>query len=972
MNKQTVQLDHAMISLKDVWGIFKRNKGKILFWTLLLACLTSFFSLTRPIQYSGEATFRDKGTKQSDVGSSPILQALGGLPATTVNSEAISLMSSRRLLAPVIEKLGFQASVSPKKMQWNTLAKIADNLSIEYAYFQNRKAPLATHSLPTVLAQNVHYIGEIPLNLELTFLSENLFEVRDANQELLGEGKLGEAISLPNQIQFTLYLNPNTAEINIDEGTRFNLGLQPLQTTFRQLAAASKVEANKKDKGIVNLTFTGIDRIVTSQFINELMAEYHRYLKEESDRLSKQQMRYLSQRENETSKRVELLLEDHADSLSSGFSSTGFPDSEKEMEFLGRSQLEYKQRLFNIELESRRLQNFQDEDYAYYAPSVDGETINSILNTIRSLKQKRDFLALAIRNHQKPDSATQNQLFADNLTDLNQIQNTTKELKVLLKSVENNAKVLPKLKISEDPRLLINIWMAEWNKDCVSCKDHFITYLQNQIFLFDVFEKIIQDRLLHQQNPQEEFQGISLPTAEEIYREFSKQISDVQSTMKQHDFLLDQMKDQSFEITSLSSAIKDPISLEMISKSTALAIAVKDTNNRSEREIARLGDELAIQRQFLTLHLDQINQLNRLQEQLLQEKLRAIQGVTIELTNQQISILENHLADYTKIRNENLQQERKLIEEQVAGLRKELAKLPKKWISEQILKQRMELNKRVMDEVTRLVETKNIAHNMELIQSAPIDESIAPILPKSPRLFLFAFLGALLGLCGSCAVFTLQAISKGIPASAANLKLAGQQVAGTLSMRCPPANRESLSDGDLSTLRRLASQLFQPQAVCMNALGDNLVIIQGKGPDYSSCLAALMGKQRNKVILLDLSFDRSADLAHMPGLLDYLEERAAYPYIQKGSEYDQISTGGISRYSSELIHSARFSELLTKLRIEYDQVIAVCRVLATSAEAEGLLKVFDSLAVTIAGETLQELSPYLNYSEEKKVSFIIL
>jgi tyrosine-protein kinase Etk/Wzc len=434
-------------------------------------------------------------------------------------------------------------------------------------------------------------------------------------------------------------------------------------------------------------------------------------------------------------------------------------------------------------------------------------------------------------------------------------------------------------------------------------------------------------------------------------------VSTLHSTMRLTDFLLDEMANPAFEITAFSPTLDDPYSQEMMTKTTELALAARDVRNRTEREIARLNDELQLQKDALRAHLNENNKLNKLEEQLLTSKLYTIQSMGIELISRQIATLENFLSDGVKTRVENVAQERKLIEEELLGMRAELSRLPKKWLAEHKLKQRLDLNKRMMDEVARLIESKNISYHLETIQSAPLDAAVAPLLPKSPRIALFASLGAFLGLLGACSLFTLQAMRRGIKASSTNLRLADQFVAGSLS------SQEPLNGADLATLRRLSTYLFLTEA------GKSALLVQGKGPDYSQFLASLLAKQQRKVIVINLTADTHVN-TDQPGLYDYLEGKASTPYIARGNDYDQILAGGINHYAKELVSSLRFTDLLKQLSKDYDQLIAVAKVLPMSPEAESYAQLFDSVAVSLSTETIEELEDYIALPETKKIAFL--
>ena len=985
--------NEILISLSDIFLILKRGKKKVILGAVAGALFLSYFALTKPIQYESEASFRDRGTKHGGVvgGSSTLVTILGGMGGGA-NSEAVSLMKSRSLLAPVISKLGLQTSVYKQKGQPGDLSLMMDNISIEYAHFDNRKTPLNVKTVPDFFCRNVYYGEEIPGGLEIKFITDNRFEVYE-QKELLGEGKLEQPFEV-EKYRFTLVENHSADLPDTFAGKDYIISFLPLDLTYSIISNAFKIDTDKNDRGILKLQYKNIDRHVSSELINLVMADYKRFIKADNDFMAQQQMNYLSNKEDQTNQKVEDLLSRHAAYISSGISTTGFPDSDKEMEFLGQSQREYKHRLLSIELESKRLNSLQTGDYAYYDryyPTGDADIINNILTRIRAHKQQRDFLALALRKTQEADRDLQKHYFVQNLGDLDEVQQTSEELKQLLTNVQKHSNAIPKGKILDDPTLLVRVWLQKMNEteqalkkapanevsfrkeECENCRENFVAYLNNLVRLYDVYGKMIQERLAHQQVPQQEFQGMSLEGAEAIYREFVKYISDLQSEIRQSKFVLKQIEDPEFEITSLSTVLRDPVSAGMIEKASTLSLAVRDQNNRSIKEIDRLKEDLALQRRFLALHVQQTSELKGLHEQLFQEKLRSIQAVTLELTNQQISILENQMRDYLQTRMENLKQERGLINAHLSDLQQQMSQLPKKWVSEQLLKQRLEMNKSVMEEVTKLVESKNIAHNLELVQSAPLDTATPVILPKSPRFVLSAIVGAILGFCMVFGMMVLQTILRGVLATPQNLGLIHQHVAGYLSNRCS-GNPNALLDSDLDTLRRIEGYLCAPDSKEMAKKGIPLLLIQGAGPDYNSSLATLLSKKQSKVIVLDLSFSAPTSAQQLPGLLQYLEGESSFPYIQAGKDYDKIASGGICRYSSELVASDGFRTLLNELAADkhYDYILAVTSAIPTSAEATNLLNVFNHVAVTLGDNTLQELEPYFAASKSsKKISFVL-
>jgi len=100
--------------------------------------------------------------------------------------------------------------------------------------------------------------------------------------------------------------------------------------------------------------------------------------------------------------------------------------------------------------------------------------------------------------------------------------------------------------------------------------------------------------------------------------------------------------------------------------------------------------------------------------------------------------------------------------------------------------------------------------------------------------------------------------------------------------------------------------------------------------------------------------------------LQYLNGTNQEPQIHHGSSYDLIASGGVDRFGNELLSNHRFKELLNKLCREYDWVIAFSTASIKTAQAVSMLKLFPISAITLSGETLQEIETF----SSKRTTFI--
>jgi len=974
------EADSFLISLSDIALIIRRSKKKIAFVTVLMSLLAVSMALTKPVLYQAESTFQMKSSRSLPEMSSSFLVMMAGLTSMSNENEASAVMKSRTLLKPVIETLGLQASLSYNGVgtEEGAWSKIFNNLWIEFSLYRSPlHHALDDFSFPLTVS-DASYSGEVPSAITLRFMSDRDFEVFQGGASA-GVGELDSPF-VGKGYGFTLHQRPGAWIGKKD----FTIALLPLPITLAGLAGQLKIVTDKSDASLLKLEFRHRDRHIAGQFLNQLMREYEKYLQRNLDEQSEAQLAYLQRREKETIQHFTELMKQHADILVEDISNIGFADSQKEMEFLTQREQRYQDQLMANQLEIKRIQNIKVDCCGYYdlVSSNDNPAVfNGILEEIRNLKQQRNGLELAIhQNHSLEDPQETRALFTRQIIELTAVQQEGRELKAILEDVSAGKDPDLALAILNDPGLMIKPWIERLNDKKILLKssasdekkdrmnewrvqrDQFIAYLENLQRINQVREKVIQERFTHRHNPDVEFQGIDLKTAHELYINYSRLLNDTEANIRQYQFVVKQVDDPAFELSSLSATLGDPVSQETIMKASQLIKDLHDENNRSSKEQDRLKEDLSLHRNFLSQHLQQSTRIAELTRKLYEEKIRSLQNVTLELINRQITMLNKNLAEYLAKRLENLHVERELIQQQMDTVHLQMATLPKKWVTERLIEQELDTNRLIVEEVTKLVEKKNISHNLQVVQSAPLDAALIPINPASPRMWFYLFAGAFFGCFLGTAFVIIKSIINGIPATPENLLLAKQYVAGRLSAAYPS---DPIADSDLSTLRRLDHHLHDAQ-------GKKWLLIEGKGPEYSSDMAELLTKQGLKVIRLLLNFDTAASKDNQPGILQYLDGTADIPKILSNTNGDLIIGGGICRYSAELFASDRFLSLLEKLQPQYDLIIAVSNALPLSAEAGSLAALFTSTAVTITDEQRHELLESIagEAFADKKVAFL--
>ncbi|MCE2983514.1 MAG: hypothetical protein LW832_08105 [Parachlamydia sp.] len=966
MDKQKNSEDKLYITFADILSLFKKSRLTLFKWMIAFAFLGALVALTKPIRYKAEATFREKSIKPGVISNS-LIQLFGNESASGQEQEAVTMIKSRRILQEVIEKMHLQAVIVQQCKEEHLVRLMRRNVQLAWAAFKKSAKPvLADPSCPLKIVQ-LSYKGEIPLAFNINLKRDGEFDVRDAREGNIsyGQGRLGHPFKW-EQLNFTLASDQKDLPPQL-----FSLKVDSLPETVKRLGKELLIENEKNDKGVLRFTYMDRDRYRAADFINLTLDYYQNYQKVNHDKLARLQLDYLHSRQGELASNLNSIMQKHASFLANDLYNSGFIDSDKEMEFLAKSQHEYRGKLLANELEIKRLESLHPNSIyeSYQATEGNSTLINHILVGIRENKQRRDALEIEIQKKGASHSDELKKSFESQIAELKEVQQYTHELQDLLDRFYQHLPPNPS-PLLNDPRFLMAGWFerldrleledpVEWQKT----RDSFQFYLTNLERLFSVHEKILLERLTHQQNPTLDYQGIDIKLSEELYADFSRQLIRLESTIRQNLFYIKQLGDPSFEMTSLSSDLTDNVSQDMIGKASTLVLTLKDLNNQSVREQQRLKDELKLQKSFLTLHLEQMVALMDLQKQVLEEKIFALQNVSLELIHQNISLQETTLKDYIASWIENLRQERTLIKQHLRQIHKEMAGLPNKWVAEKLIQQEVETNRMIVEEIAKMVESKNITHNLEVIQSAPIDIALPPVYPLSPNPLFAAVLGGIFGMIIGSGFILGSTLRKGMRASPDNLKLMGLHVSGLINSKglktSPPSSKV------LETLRRL-NRYVEPQG----GLSQHLLLILGEGPDYSARFSELLKKQSKRTIVLNLDFNAPSEKKE--GLLPYLEGKISFPSIIAGEAFDQIEAGGTTSFAIECLTSPYFIKLIKELEGKYDWIICKTHRMPASGEAESLIPFFGAVAVSITEEKTDELRFYEQWAGDlrHKITFL--
>ena len=729
-----------------IWHLFRQNKKRytiIIFFSVIITILLALFQRS---EYEAIGSFREKQNKNGQV-QSPLLDLVAnGSLSGKFDNEAATIIQSQKLIGQTIRDLNMQAEIIDPAQNISFIQKISRNLKSSWAEINNYEQPILKDIQPDVFVSFIAYQAETPLLYKIvTEANSDKFRIYDSKNKLLKAATFGEKFEIENSV-LTLKYHPN---INTTSSKTYFIKIFPFNIILDRVKKRLRVDVNNKDKNLLAISFRDQNRFIAQKFVNQIMANYQLYIKKELDHQSQIQLSYLNQKKKESKAHLETQMIAHANLLAEDLSKSGFIDTEQEISFLANSQSEIKNRLINNELEIKRLQKLQEGKCAYYDQYHKGmdnhSVINGVLKEIRDCKQQKDALILALNESPISDPQTTDKAFEDFHQTLTQHSQNLIEVEYLINNLEQDKAIDSSLAIINNPKFLLKQWQTKLALNSHLSKYDFQKYLKLIKRTLQMQIAVIKKRLLYQQRPLQEHQGVTLESAQKIYMDYSHKLNNLESDIKANDFIISQLTNRDFEISSLSSSLQDPVSSEVLQKAGKISLELQDFENRSDRELKHLSDELQLQRTFLLMHLQQSNEINILNKNLFKTKIANIQNLILELTHQKISVLEKNLRDFIQTRLLNIAQENDLLTKHMIEQQTSMTSLPKRWISEKIMRQNLDMDEAIVKEVAKLVESKNISQQLELVQSAPLDQAALPAFPRSLHLPIFAFMGALLG-----------------------------------------------------------------------------------------------------------------------------------------------------------------------------------------------------------------------------------
>ena len=912
----------------DVKQLYKK-KSKALFQIAIVGgLLAGLVIFARGPKYKIEASFKESKDRDSN---EDLLKNLFTVSSSKDSSEISSYMRSNAVLRPLIENIGLQAVVTQASFPQKLTRRFWETLQAEWG------SPLS--DMDTFAFKQVRYEGEIPFSLGLYFIDKTHFEVRDGKQVVFS-GAVGEAVQYKN-ISFTLTGVPQTLALR----KVYPLRIEPWTNRADWIRSHLQIVAAKSTPSIYQLTFPIRDRKKGVEIVNGLMVQFQQYLEVQYQQFADMQLTYLSKRQHELFEQLDGALKEHATYLSRSLGEKGFMNLEQELKVYLNPYLKMVEKSLGIDLELQRLKEgapLRDE-------SPFAHSLKTLFLNIQSLEQERDLLEISL------SQSLGNNAIETPHWELDQVREKKEKMESFLEKVRSPSSITSSfLDITFAPDPMIAAWAKRIQESEAALKERgdMVEYLTNSARLLSIREKILQGRFLHKGSIPPEFEGIDLKTSRRLFIDYNRRLDECEATIRHIDTLRGQMLEPSFEVSSLSGVLKDPIGQNLIAQASQISFQLKDQKNRTSKEGERWREDLDLKRNLLGGHLDQLYQMEKTNSVLIREKIGSLQQVSLDCINRQISVIQEQIEGAIIHRSADLLQEKKLLEEKMGEIRTHLVELPQKWHMDNLLQLKSKMSNQMMQAVVGLVESKTIGHQMHRIESKPLDFAIAPYSPTSPRLFLHVFFGAFLAGFGLFFRDLLRAIQRGFPMDSEKLKTLKFPFSGEISSICDGPAVESISGTDLEALREIS--LFAEASPQAKLLG----VVVGKGPDYSFALAEVVARAGRTVCLLRCDFAENYREEDRPGLLQVLQgEVADFPFRQ-GKGFTYVSAGGCSPFGLELLRSPLFAEKMGALRSEYDLIILYFRSSLQTATAKAALGFCDKVVVTIRDEPIDLLTPF--------------
>lgn len=390
-----LQNEETKIALSDLWRILKQSAFKIFSFSVIALTLFGLYLFSKPPVYTAEAQFLEKNELSSNSGSLKDM-----FFSSKGSSNAQSIMLSKVILEPVIEKLQLQAVIKSKNK--NSFQNSSDNLKILYSQlFGQDKSQLLLEDLVTPLyTENLQFSGEFPLSLELEFTDKDEYKIIHPEKGFIKNAKLGQMQDL-GFVKFCLKSDEKLQK------QRFSISFTPMEKVLKSLKSKLSIKSSAEAANILDIKYSNRDRHLASRLVNMVMEHYQIHLKKDNERRTGEQLKYLHSRQQQGQDEIEKVMQAHGQYLAENLGAGGFKDIDAEAEFLALNQSNWNTKIWDLKLELQLLDNAQEKpetlfklDTLQLGNGKDLSNINELITRIRDLNsQKNQIKALLEEKH---------------------------------------------------------------------------------------------------------------------------------------------------------------------------------------------------------------------------------------------------------------------------------------------------------------------------------------------------------------------------------------------------------------------------------------------------------------------------------------------------------------------------------------------------------------------------------------------
>lgn len=941
MDKPIVDREEWLVSLDDVKRLYTSMWKRLVKWALIGGSLFYLYFGNSEVVYKAEASFKEGIERSSS--QSFFKELIGGVSMSSgTQPQTSSLMKSNQVLRPLAEKIGLQ--IQPHIKEW-TLAKFFRR----YKETIRAEKGLLIDASDRFAFENVRYDGENPIAFNLVFANELEYSILDdKKKKVCAIGKIGEICSFETA-SFTLKKAPKALKV----GKFYPFALNVWTTAVAELRSRVEIKNDKDNKSILIISATDRDRYFAQEIVNTLMSEYQAYLKRDYDSVAKIQLEYLETKQSQIFGKMDQLFDDHISYMSGNLQKNGFAGIEQETQSLLTPHNQMYGKLLSIDVELRRFDEIErgGKAISIAEEGTFSQGLNQLTQKIHELKQQRDLIELSMVQVNEPT-------FRMRSDDLKEVREARLSVEKMMQEVDRRGEIT-----ASDLSPSLTTW-ANALTDPEERED-FAEYLENYARLLSIREKMLQERFFYGKGVPEELEGMDLGSARTLFLQYNHKLDQAEANLRHYAQLKKEVLHPHFDLAPLSSVLLDSLSQKIIKDASELELKLKDEKHHSAKESDRWKGEIALQRKILMDHLEQLTFVEELNGDMIREKMAGLQKLSLDCINQQISVLHEQVNDTLKERRKALLIEKEVLEKKIGEMRSSLASiLPEKWRFEKWLGIKTGMVNQVMQTVTEVVESKSMANHLHHVESKPLDPALTPNAPVRPYLWRMTYLGAFAVPFLIFSLAFIRRLLKGFPVTDEKLKAIRLPLLGKVSAFCDGKKVEAPSGPDLEVLRNIG--LFSEGAKVVGLIG-------GRGPDYSYALGENLARRHVKSIIVRCDFLSKSRKEDAPGIFHIWKGEVGELPIRQGNGFDYITAGGYTPYGTEIIQSSQFEAFLTLIKKKYDWVFLFFKSPISSVESQAALRICDKAIVTVSGEQIEELTPFVHWGydgDDCRITFI--